>query len=156
MSRKHDIIHELRAAKQGHVKWVMYASALIEGMEMSKDHVPVLGTECAFGKWYYGPGQALNHLPSFKKTEQPHLELHRTYMEVFKLLFGHNEHEGVGFWARLFGRKSDHHESEERQTKAHAEFLLLQNYSRTIVSLLEELENEVAALTEEEVDKLFY
>lgn len=153
-SRKQNIIQHLRDAKQGHVRWVMYASALIGGLEVAKDHVPVSGTDCSFGKWYYTDGQMLKALPSFKKIEQPHLELHKAYMEIFRLLFNSDNREEVGFWGRLFGRKSER-QSEEQRQKVQTQFLLLQNLSRAIVDLLDSLEDEVALLSDKEVENLY-
>lgn len=64
------------------------------------------------------------------------MELHRTYMEVFKLLvWSWMKFLKVGFWANYLANQTIM--KGDAGAKAHAEFLLLQNYLRTIVSLLE-------------------
>lgn len=82
-----EIIQKLRKAKQSHKRWVSYASALIEGIPIEKDQVPINYTDCEFGSWYYGDGQALSGLREFKEIEDPHSQLHTLYMQIFALLF---------------------------------------------------------------------
>ncbi|WP_051146619.1 CZB domain-containing protein [Marinobacter daepoensis] len=153
MTQKAVIVQELRSAKQGHVRWVRYASALIEGMDMLKEHVPVLGTDCKFGKWYYGPGQGLKSLPSYQKIEQPHLDLHDTYMQIFKLLFKNEDDAKAGFFAKLLGRKKN---QEADLNTARSLFKELEHTSTIILAHLERLETEVLALEEEDVTRLYY
>lgn len=153
MSQKTNIIQELRSAKQGHVRWVRYASALIEGLEMLKDHVPVLGTDCKFGKWYYGPGQALNSLPSYRKIEKPHIELHETYLEIFKLLFDDSGSASSGLFSRLLGKKKS---KDANVQQARRLFQELDATSKVILKHLDALEAEVIALDESRLDELYY
>ena len=153
LNQKAKIVQELRAAKQGHVRWVRYASALIEGLEVLKDYVPVLGTECKFGQWYYGPGQALKSLPTYGKIEKPHLELHEVYLRIFKLLFDDSDKGGQGIFSRLLGKKKN---KDSNSAEARLLFQDLEALSKVILGHLEALEAEVIALDDEELEQLFY
>lgn len=153
VNQKAKIVQELRAAKQGHVRWVRYASALIEGLEVLKDYVPVLGTECKFGQWYYGPGQALKSLPTYGKIEQPHLELHEVYLKIFKLLFDDSDKGSQGIFSRLLGKKKNKDSNTEEARRL---FQKLEALSKVILAHLDTLEAEVIALNDDELDKLFY
>ncbi len=81
---KKDIIEKIRKAKLGHKRWISYAKAIHMGIELDEGAVPVLETDCSFGKWYYGEGQALSELDSFTSIEKPHTTLHDIYMQLFK------------------------------------------------------------------------
>ena len=153
MTQKAKIVQELRAAKQGHVRWVRYASALIEGLEVLKDYVPVLGTECKFGQWYYGPGQALKSLPTYTKIEKPHLELHEIYLRIFKLLFDEGDRGGQGIFSRLLGKKRN---KDSNTAEARLLFQDLEAMSKVILAHLDALESEVIARDDRELDQLFY
>ncbi|GAA3557162.1 CZB domain-containing protein [Marinobacter xestospongiae] len=154
MNQKTVIVQELRAARQGHIRWVRYASALISGMEVLKDHVPVVGTDCRFGRWYYGAGAALTGLESYRNIEQPHLNLHDMYMEIFKLLFDDDNRASPGFFGRLLGRSST--QKNARTEKARARFADLEAVSQVILKHLEQLESDVLALSDAEIERLFY
>ncbi len=139
---KSEIIKRIRAAKQAHLSWVMKADALIHGIPLEKDQVPINGTECIFGKWYYGEGQNLKSLPSFKAIEQPHFNLHSTYARIFKLLF---EETNVSFLSKLFGRSKK--QNEKNLMEARNIFPILKGHSKEVVKYLDKLEQEVIALS---------
>lgn len=120
---------------------------------MLKDHVPVLGTDCKFGKWYYGPGQALNSLPSYRKIEQPHIDLHDTYLKIFKLLFDEDSNASGGLLSRLLGKKKSKDANIEQ---ARTLFQELDALSKVILKHLDALEAEVIALDDAQLDKLYY
>lgn len=81
---KLDLLKTVRSARRTHIRWAMKADALIHGIPLEKEQVPVNGTECSFGKWFYGEGQSLSALPSYKALEKPHFDLHST-MRRFSL-----------------------------------------------------------------------
>ena len=81
---KKDTIEKVRKAKLGHKRWISYAKAIHMGIDLDKGAVPVLETDCSFGQWYYGEGQALSELDSFIAIEKPHTTLHDIYMQLFK------------------------------------------------------------------------
>jgi len=133
-----DAVEQIRSARAAHKAWVARADALIEGMNVDKEHIPMLPTDCIFGKWYYGSGQALSKLPAFKAMEKPHDELHRTYMRIFKLLF--NEPD-VSAFGRLFGGKAKAKAAQLKQ--AQEMFERLKKLSDDVCDVLEALEDQL-------------
>lgn len=145
---KKQVISHLRAAKSAHIKWRSYAQALVAGLPINEDQVPVIHTDCAFGKWYYGPGQKLSSLTSYPAIEAPHEALHGIYMQIFKLLF---ETEEVGFLQKLIGtgRRRD-----DRREQLNALLASLIEMSKSLLAAIELLEQEVMQMDEQEVAEL--
>ena len=133
-----DAVEQLRNARAAHKAWVARAEALIEGMNVDKEHIPMLPTDCVFGKWYYGSGQALRKLPAYKAMEKPHDNLHRTYMQIFKLLF---EEPDVSAWGKLFGKAKK--AKAEQIKEAQVLFKRLQSTSDDVCEILESLEEQL-------------
>ncbi len=146
---KKDIIWKLREARKSHKRWVSYALALIQGIPVEKDQVPVIATDCAFGQWYYGMAQSLKNLPSFQAIEAPHTELHDIYMEIFNLLF--NQKKG-GFFSKLVGKSA--RIDEQNRKLAKEKYKQLDKVSKEILTRLESLEKEIQALSEDELQAL--
>jgi hypothetical protein len=145
---KKQVINHLRAAKSAHIKWRSYAQAIVAGLPIKEDQVPVIHTDCAFGKWYYGPGQKLSSLPGYHAIETPHEALHSIYMQIFRLLF---ETEEVSFFQKLIGtgRKRD-----DRREQFNALLNSLLDMSKTLLAAIELLEQEVLHMDESEVAEL--
>jgi hypothetical protein len=148
-----DMVHEIRAAKRAHINWVSHAHALIEGLPLEKNQVPVNATECKFGSWYYGTGQALSMLPEFKAIESVHMALHETYARIFKHLFGQPEQSQPKSWVeRWFGARTeateDHHEAARQL------FPELKRQSEVVVAQLERLERCVVEMDAAEFDRV--
>ena len=135
-----DILDRLRTAKSAHLGWVNRAHALIEGKPMDKEKVPVMPTDCIFGKWYYSDGRKLASLPSYRAIEEPHNRLHAIYQEIFDLLFTQDKEN---FIARLFDSSR---RQEQRREQARQKFLELQQMSDVIVSRLDALERDIRAM----------
>lgn len=144
---KTEVIMLLRQAKSGHKKWVENAISLIEGLPLDKNQVPVNGTECMFGQWYYGEGQGLKSLKAFKEIEQYHDGLHRIYREIFILLF--EEESKPSLLTRLFGisRKV----TEEKKLAAHEKLQALKLQSRSIMKKVDELEEAILEMSPEQL-----
>lgn len=142
--KKIDHIHAIRAAKRAHITWVSHAHALIMGLPLEKSQVPIHGTDCKFGQWYYGDGQLLHNIPAFKAIEQPHLSLHETYMKIFQLLFGENSEVKPSFLEKLFGKKADiENNPVEKRGEAQRLYGILKKYSEHVVKHLDALENSL-------------
>ena len=133
-----EAVEQLRNARTAHKSWVARAEALIAGMSVDKEHIPMMPTDCAFGKWYYGPGHMLRRLPAYKAMEKPHDELHRVYMNIFKLLF--NEPE-VSMLGKMFGQSKK--AKAEQLKQAEALFSKLQLISENVCDILEQLEAQL-------------
>ena len=140
---KNKLIYQIREAKRAHVSWVMKADALIQGIPLEQDQVPVNGTECKFGHWYYGEGQNLSFLQSYKAIEQPHFNLHSTYAQIFKLLFDETRQ---GMLEKLFGKSKK--AEEVKLLKARQMFPELRKHSEEVIAALEGLEAELAGINE--------
>lgn len=146
---KKDIILQLRQAKSAHIQWRSYAQALIAGLDVGTEHVPVIHTDCKFGKWYYGPGQRLSGLGSFSGIDTPHEMLHQLYMRIFKLLFSTDDRSMM---AKLFGSKA----KLKQQHLEEAEVLMnkLMAVSETLLEAIKLLEEEVNSMSEEELEAM--
>ena len=144
-----EIIDNLRKAKMAHKRWVGHASALIEGLPIDKNQVPINHTDCAFGSWYYGEGQKLSVLKEFKDIEDPHSQLHEIYMQIFKILF---QKKKVSFFGKLIGKSTK--TTEDDKQLARAKYQTLVQVSNKIVDSLNILEQKLKQLGEEEVAKL--
>lgn len=140
---KEELITRLRDARRGHKKWVGYALSLIEGVPLDKGQVPLNSTECEFGKWYHGDGQSLRDIPGFKEIDSYHDALHKTYMEIFVLLFGEDK-EKKSFWGGLFG--SSHKSSDEKRKLAMQKYNKLSDQSDVILDKLEQLEKVISSM----------
>lgn len=148
MTRKADILNNLRSAKAAHLRWKAHAKAMVEGLPLEEGQIPMIHTDCAFGKWYYGAGQSLSTLHSYASLDEPHEQLHTVYMKIFKLLFGEQEKSMFG---KLFGSRA-----KQVKNQADAETLMarLASISSDMVEKLNRLEKEVLAMTDEDVEAL--
>jgi hypothetical protein len=142
---KREIIQHLRAAKSGHIKWRSYAQALVAGLPMDEGKIPVIHTDCKFGKWYYGNGQVLSSLESFHAIEEPHEMLHSIYHNLVKALYASEE---KGFFSRFVdtGRSEN-----ERKDDASRHLNSLIEMSKTLLESIEILEKEVLSMEDDEV-----
>lgn len=144
--KKEETLTHLRNAKKAHISWVHRAHALIEGLPVEKEQVPVSCTDCKFGLWFYGEGQRLSTIPSMdclKEIEQQHFELHDTYMKIFKIYFSD---EDRSFFAKFFGTRKKI--SPENQQIAKEHYKELKAISEKLVSSIERLERRLLALGE--------
>ncbi len=133
-----EIIQHLREAKKAHLGWVARAHALIKGKPVDKEKVPVLPTECIFGKWYYSDGRQLANLQTYRVIEGSHNELHKIYADIFNLLF---EKKKGSFFSRLTGQYKK--QQKENLQKANQLFTDLQKMSDNIINKLDALEKEI-------------
>lgn len=146
---KEELVTVIRNAKAGHKRWVENALSLIEGLPLDKNQVPVNATDCVFGKWYYGEGQGLKSLPSYREVEQYHDALHKTYREIFMLLFGEDKAE-TSLFSRLFGTSQK--SSEEKRKLAKDKYLILRQQSKIIMKKLDDLEAMIITMNQEQID----
>jgi hypothetical protein len=145
---KIEVMTTLKLAAVSHRAWLSNAQALIDGIPLDKDKVPVSATECEFGKWYYGDGQRLKSIPGFKEIEKPHDNLHQTYAEIFTLLYG-EESKKSSFFSKLIGRAQK--AAAEKQEAAKVKSLVLKDRSTEVVDRLEQLEKMINALGEKQL-----
>lgn len=131
---KEEILIEINKAKNAHVLWFANAMALSVGTDPGESSVPKKHTDCTFGKWYYGIGQELNNLDSFKAIEAIHHNLHNKYNEIF------NEFEKLsseGFFEDITLRES----SEQKEFNNQID--ILKNISKDLLEKLSILEKDL-------------
>ncbi|MFZ2890367.1 CZB domain-containing protein [Sulfuricurvum sp.] len=143
---KEETLTHLRNAKKAHITWVHRAHALIEGLPIEKEQIPVSCTDCKFGQWFYGEGQRLNMMPSMdclKEIETLHFELHDIYMKIFKIYF---TDEDRSFFSKFFGTRKKI--SPLQQNVAKEYYVQLKDISEKLVNTIERLERRLFALQE--------
>lgn len=147
--KKKEILSQLRSAKSAHIKWRSYAQALVAGLPLDDGKVPVIHTDCNFGRWYYGQGQVLSSLEGYRAIEEPHEMLHNIYMKIVKKLF---HEEDPGLLKKMLGSRK--RADEKRATEVHELMEHLINISRTLLESIEMVEREVLQMHEEEFTAL--
>jgi len=135
---KMEAVQQLRSAKRAHLSWVMKANALIQGIPLDKEQVPVKSTECKFGQWYHSVANDLIFVPGFHEIEQPHDKLHSIYQDIFTLLI---PEEKKGVIARLLGSQPE--VSEKNKEKAKLLFQSLKEQSDRVIEYLDKMEQEI-------------
>ncbi len=133
-----EVIGKIHQARARHKAWVAHAEALVRGVPLDADKAPVLPTDCAFGQWYYGEGQMLRRLQEFRRIEEVHDELHKTYMEIVALLFNEPDVSMIG---RLIGEARK--VRAENKAKAERMLELLRHLSDELDAALDALESRL-------------
>ena len=149
---KADTVEHLHNAKKAHVKWVQRAKALIEGLPMEKDAIPVDCTECKFGQWFYGEGQNLNAIPGMdclKEIETLHFDLHDMYMKIFKIYFG--EDINRSFFSKIFNKKSKVSDRDKDIAKEYYDQML--GISHELLDVIGRLERRLHAMSADAFEK---
>jgi len=142
---KSETVAHLHSAKKAHVKWVQRAKALIEGLPIEKDAIPVDCTECKFGQWFYGDGQNLNAIPGMdclKDIETLHFKLHDIYMKIFKVYFSEMNRS---FFSKLFNMKKKITENDKEIVRDYYDQLL--EVSHDLLEVIDKLERRLNAMT---------
>jgi hypothetical protein len=142
---KTETLEHLHNAKKAHIKWVQRAKALIEGLPVEKEAIPVDCTECKFGQWFYGEGQNLNAIPGMEclqEIERLHFQLHDIYMKIFKVYFGDMNRS---FFSKLFKIQKKLSDNDKEIAKAYYENLF--SVSQELVSVIDKLERRLHAMS---------
>ena len=142
---KAEAIEKIRKAKMGHKKWVSYAKAMHMGINVDKDAVPMLETDCDFWKWYYGEGQIFSDLESFQAIEAPHSLLHQTYMQLYK---ARRKPVKTGIFI------SKNKAQNEKQKKLDNLMNQLLQVSQILTDNLKELETDIKNMSDFELERL--
>jgi hypothetical protein len=139
----------LQSAKSAHIQWRARAQAMVAGVPLDKEQVPVVYTDCKFGKWYYGLGQQLSVLETYRAIEDPHQQLHMTYIKIFNLLFGEDDRSAL---QKIFGSKKKY----TAKNVAEAQHLLPQliGISESLLQAIEVVEAQIRHMSEEEFSGL--
>jgi len=141
---KAETLEHLHGAKKAHIKWVQRAKALIEGLPIEKDAIPVDCTECKFGQWFYEEGQNLNAIPGMDcldEIESLHFNLHDMYMKIFKVYFGEMNRS---FFSKLFNMKKKVSDNDKAIAREYYEQLLA--ISQQLIEVINRLERRLHAM----------
>jgi len=142
---KAETVEHLHNAKKAHVKWVQRAKALIEGLPMEKEAIPVDCTECKFGQWFYGEGQNLNAIPGMDclhEIETLHFNLHDVYMKIFKVYFGDMNRS---FFSKIFNMKKTISDTDRQVARDYYDQLL--EISNQLLEVIGRLERRLHAMS---------
>jgi len=142
---KAETVEHLHSAKKAHVKWVQRAKALIEGLPIEKDAIPVDCTECKFGQWFYGDGQNLNAIPGMDclhEIETLHFDLHDMYMKIFKVYFGDMNRS---LFSKLFNLKKRVSDTDKEVARNYYDQLL--SISHELIEVIDRLERRLHAMS---------
>jgi mevalonate kinase len=148
---KEETLGQLSAAKKAHIKWVNRAKALVEGIPVEKDAIPVDSTECQFGTWFYGEGQKLNAMTNMEclgNIETLHFHLHDIYLKIFKLYFGETHRS---FFSKLFRMKKQISDQEKEIAKEY--FDQMKNVSKQLLGQIGKLERRLYAIPQTTFDE---
>lgn len=142
---KKEALDKLRRAKGAHIKWRAYAQALVSGVVVDEDKIPVEHTSCAFGQWYHHKGKImLGHLASYDSIYTPHEMLHEIYKRIFHVL--HSEGSSSIF-KKLFSLKSAREHERLELARSYMEELV--GVSETLLKALDILEREIGEISDE-------
>ena len=149
---KSDVLTNIRAARRAHVIWVDRAKALVNGLEIERDQIPLEVTECSFGKWFYADGQILLSIfteEAIMRLENKHKELHNVYMKIFKIYFPVDRRS---FFEKLFKSKKRITANDEYNALVYLRNL--EEVSEELVSFLNIIEKKMNTLDDEKFQTL--
>lgn len=136
---KQEALSQIRKAKGAHIRWRAFAQALVSGVAVDEEKIPVEHTSCAFGKWYHGRGQVdLGHLDSYAGIATPHEMLHAIYRRIFDTLHGD---ENISLLTKIFSGKAAREREKYHVAREYMEELI--GVSTTMLMALDMLEREV-------------
>ncbi len=142
---KSEALEQVRKAKTGHKKWMSYAKAIHMGIKVDQDAVPMMETECSFGKWYYGDGQIFSDMDSYQAIEEPHEMLHQTYMRLYK---ARKKPVKTGFFV------SKSKAANEKQSQLDNLMKQLNHVSQILMDNLKDFENDLKNMSDLEFRQL--
>lgn len=81
---KRKALQLLHLARTTHLKWLGYAIEFISSHSVAESRAPVLHTDCAFGRWFYGEGkELLGYLEHYLLVDEAHRIMHGIYQDIF-------------------------------------------------------------------------
>lgn len=84
---KQEALRMVRQAKSAHIRWRAYVQAMLAGLDIETERVPISHKECDFGQWFYREGfKAFGHWQVFQDVEYSHELLHDVYRRIHSAL----------------------------------------------------------------------
>jgi len=141
---KQEVILQIRQAYIAHIKWRSEAQAIHMGLPMLEKKVDLLQTDCAFGQWYYGDGQHLSLLETFKSLEPMHDKMHHIYQSIYHL-------ENKKKKSRFLKLKTEDEVLKKKQIRAY--FKDMAKISKHFLETLKELETDIIGIPDKYFEK---
>jgi len=131
----------LQTAKKAHITWVVKAQALVVGLPMQRNQIPLNCISCKFGEWFYCDAQELKDIVGIdylQNIENEHFNLHQVYKKIFKIYY---DEVNASFFSKLFGMRKDISEDEDRMAVAY--YAELDEISNRIIALVDKIEKKL-------------
>ena len=144
---KRDIIMQIRSAKAAHIRWKSFVQIALRGIitDDVKVEVPIVQTECDFGKWYYGEGMSLSELNTYQALEEPHELVHETYIQIYTL-------QKAKLKGGFFSSKNK--QIKKRQEEVDRLAANFNDYTKILIEGLNQLEIEVLRMSDHEIENI--
>lgn len=152
MQEKH--VNAIINAKKAHLEWVRKARMLTQGLEFSKESIPVESTRCGFGLWFYDNVEKFSAIetlrPILREIESTHTTLHDEYRFIYDIYFPKEEKKG--FFQKLFAKEEPL--SVERKEKAKEHLVSLESISKDLSKQLDTFAKQIRMLDGEAINKI--
>ncbi|MGM0593074.1 MAG: methyl-accepting chemotaxis protein [Pseudomonadota bacterium] len=80
------LVIDLERAKAAHLAWKVKLRGFLDGRAALSKEQAVSDHDCAFGKWYFGPGlEKFGHMPEMEQVRGPHAEMHGLIKKIIEL-----------------------------------------------------------------------
>lgn len=80
------LIIDLERAKAAHLAWKVKLRGYLDGRSALTREQAVSDQECAFGKWYFGPGlERFSNIEEMSHVREPHAEIHQLIRNIIDL-----------------------------------------------------------------------
>ena len=145
MSKKQDILNSIKYAKSEHIRWITYAEAKYDGMEVDDEMFQKDHTECECGKWILEKGQLLFHIKASQNLDEDHKQFHSLYKQLYD--FMETQDQGNIFNKLLVQKKN----MEVMEKYA----LTLRKFSNNILESFDAIYTEIEKTDEEIIENNF-
>ncbi len=80
------LVIDLERAKAAHLAWKVKLRGYLDGRSALTREQAVSDHDCAFGKWYFGPGlESFGHINEMSQVSEPHAEMHSLIHSIIEL-----------------------------------------------------------------------
>lgn len=134
-----EVIRSIRRVSIELSKWVGYATASIDKIELDDVNMPQDYHSCAFGKWYQKDQWNLSEYEEYSLIEKHHIQMHDLFDEMMGVV---NKKQKPSFFKKMTGAKPQMSKSDKKILLA--KFQEFKKESQTVLALLKNLQNEVA------------
>lgn len=145
MTKKQELLQGIEVIKSEHTRWVTYAEAKFNGLEVDEELTPVKHTECGCGKMIAANGQIMYHLSSSHNLAKDHEEFHKLGQKLYE--FMGNKEKGNFFTKNIVEKKNQKTMGNYANT--------LRKLSDNLMKSFETIKNEIICTPDEKIDSIF-